>query len=99
MKEIMTQTSNAIDPYKNESVQTISHHQQELTEKADVVVKNSVEYITDLVLFFAACYLYIFSNELLVIPILIILVYRQLKDAIKERIPNWMKRKPKETNQ
>lgn len=74
-----------------------NNNQRELIEKASITVKNSVEYVTDLVLFFAACYLYLFSNELLVIPILIVLVYRQLKDAINERIPNWMKRNNKTT--
>lgn len=98
MREIMTQTSNAIDPYKSRGMQT-STHQEELTAQAKVVVKNSVEYVTDLVLFFAACYLYLFSNELLVIPILVIMIYRQLKDAIKDRMPKWLKRKPKDTNQ
>lgn len=98
MREIMTQTSNAIDPYKSISIQT-TLHQELLSASAEVTVKNSVEYLTDLVLFFAACYLYLFSNELLVIPILIVMVYRQLKDAIKKRMPKWMMRKSKEHDQ
>lgn len=100
MKEIMTQTSNAIDPYRSQFCQTApisSKQQEELLAKAEVMVRNSVEYVTDLAMFGVACYLYLFSNELFAIPVLLVMVYRQLKDELRKRIPKWMSRKPKET--
>uniref|UniRef100_A0A1B0D4N2 Uncharacterized protein n=1 Tax=Phlebotomus papatasi TaxID=29031 RepID=A0A1B0D4N2_PHLPP len=62
-------------------------------EDADIKVKSTFAYITDLALFVAACWVYFFKDARLVIPILALMVYRQIGDAMKTYLPSWMKKK------
>lgn len=99
MREIMTQTSIGIEKFSSGS-QTQSQlqsnsRQEELLAVAEVKVRGVVDYVTDLAMFVVACWLYLFNNELLAIPVLIIMVYRQLNAWIKTKIPKWMLRKKK----
>jgi titin len=66
---------------------------EELAVAADQKVKSTISYATDLSLFIAACYLYLFKDARLAIPILFLMVYRQIGEAIQEKMPAWMKRK------
>lgn len=98
LKEIMTQTSIGLElNYCSDSGTSSpgwpSRRQEELMAKAEVKVRSAVEYITDLAMFIVACWLYIFSNELFAIPVLLIMVYRQLKDGIRSMIPKWIVRR------
>lgn len=99
MREIMTQTSIGIEKFSSGS-QTQSQSQsnvkqEELFAVTEVKVRGVVDYVTDLAMFVVACWLYLFNNELLAIPVLIIMVYRQLNAWIKTKIPKWMLRKKK----
>lgn len=50
-------------------------------------------YVTDVSLLVVASWLYMFKNVWLVLPILALLVYRQVSAALVNKIPKWMKRK------
>lgn len=96
LREIMTQTSVGLElNYSSDSRASTPHdrRQEELLAKAEVKVRSFVDYLTDLAMFFVACWLYLFSNELLAIPILLIMVYRQMKNEIGKRIPKWIVRR------
>ncbi|XP_037933060.1 muscle M-line assembly protein unc-89 [Teleopsis dalmanni] len=75
---------------------TKTRSQEQLSEEAHEKVRSALSYSTDLVLFIVACYVYIFKDAKLVLPILALLIYRQLGEAIRANIPNWMKRKKEE---
>ncbi|XP_044253761.1 muscle M-line assembly protein unc-89 isoform X2 [Tribolium madens] len=96
LREIMTQTSIGLElNYSSDSRASTPHdrRQEELLAKAEVKVRSFVDYLTDLAMFFVACWLYLFSNELLAIPVLLVMVYRQLKNEIGRRIPRWIVRR------
>lgn len=80
MKETMTQTMSHLDSYSS----------AELSAKAEYKVRTTVDYLTDLAMFIVACWLYLFQNELLAIPVLLVMVYRQLKEEIRKKLPKWM---------
>ncbi|KAF5297178.1 hypothetical protein FQA39_LY12193 [Lamprigera yunnana] len=86
MRETTTQTSKYEDS---------KFKQEELSAKAEIKVKTTIDYITDWGMFFVACYLYFFQNELLAIPVLLVMVYRQLKEEIRNKLPSWMTGKKK----
>ncbi|KAF5301256.1 hypothetical protein FQR65_LT00956 [Abscondita terminalis] len=86
LRETTTQTSRFEDS---------KLRQEELSAKAEVKVRTTVDYVTDLAMFVVACYLYLFQNELLAIPVLLVMVYRQLKEEIKKKLPVWMTGKKK----
>lgn len=65
----------------------------ELFEEAQDTIKAAINYIIDLGLFLFACYVYIFRDARFVIPILALIIYRQIGDTIKGMIPNWVKRR------
>lgn len=48
-------------------------------------VRSTLEYLTDVAIFLFACWLYLFKNELYVIPVLVLLVYRQLQDTVRDK--------------
>lgn len=98
LREIMTQTSE--DPYIYDSDLSRAstppfrtYEQEELIARAEIKVRSFVDYVTDLAMFAVACWLYFFSNELYAIPVLLIMVYRQLQEEISKRIPQWIKRR------
>uniref|UniRef100_A0A1I8NU34 Titin n=1 Tax=Stomoxys calcitrans TaxID=35570 RepID=A0A1I8NU34_STOCA len=62
-------------------------------EEAQEKVRSAISYSTDMVLFVVACYLYLFKDARLVLPILALMIYRQLGEAINRCIPSWLKRK------
>ncbi|GLV42578.1 myomesin and myosin binding protein [Carabus blaptoides fortunei] len=70
--------------------------QEALQAEVEIKVRTTMEYMTDVAMFIVACWLYLFKDARLAIPILIIMVYRQLKDEVKNRLPAWMtkSRKP-----
>jgi len=51
---------------------------------SDEAVRSMWEYVTDVAIFMFACWLYLFKSEIYVIPVLILLVYRQLQITVKE---------------
>ncbi|XP_055910005.1 proteoglycan 4 [Eupeodes corollae] len=65
----------------------------ELSQEAEEKVRSALSYMTDVCLFIAACYVYLFKDARLVLPILALMVYRQLGEVIRNSIPDWMKKK------
>lgn len=65
--------------------------QQELQQQQeiDTKVKSTMSYATDCVLFSVACWVYLFKDARLALPIVLLLVYRH----IREHLPRWMVRK------
>lgn len=61
---------------------------EQLQEQVKLKVKSSMTYVTDLSIFLFATYIYFFKSALFALPILILLLYRQVPS-----IPEWMKRK------
>ncbi|XP_036337123.1 protein piccolo [Rhagoletis pomonella] len=66
---------------------------EQLEEEAHEKVRSALSYSTDLILFVVACYVYLFKDAWLVLPILSLMIYRQIGDFINDCIPKWMKRK------
>uniref|UniRef100_A0AAG5D9H6 Titin n=1 Tax=Anopheles atroparvus TaxID=41427 RepID=A0AAG5D9H6_ANOAO len=67
----------------------------ESTAAADAVevgLKPTVSYLTDVALFAIACWLYLFKNPKLAIPVILLIMYRHIREAVKDRIPAWMRR-------
>ncbi|XP_002008175.3 titin [Drosophila mojavensis] len=62
-------------------------------EQAHEKVRSALSYSTDLVLFLVACYVYLFKDARLVLPILALMIYRQLGEAVRGYIPSWLRRK------
>ncbi|KXJ68727.1 hypothetical protein RP20_CCG002006 [Aedes albopictus] len=54
--------------------------------------QSTVSYLTDVALFALACWLYLFKNPKLAIPIIVLIMYRHIRDALRHRMPPWMKR-------
>lgn len=66
---------------------------EQLQIEAEINVKSSLSYTTDLAMFLFACWLYLFKDARLAVPILILMVYRQAKNAIEKKLQKWTKRK------
>ncbi|XP_017057986.1 muscle M-line assembly protein unc-89 [Drosophila ficusphila] len=62
-------------------------------EQAHEKVRSALSYCTDLVLFLVACYVYLFKDARLVLPILGLIIYRQLGEAVRGYIPGWLRRR------
>lgn len=62
-------------------------------EQAHEKVRSALSYATDLVLFLVACYVYLFKDARLVLPILGLIIYRQVGDALRRCLPNWLRRR------
>ncbi|XP_055621315.1 titin isoform X2 [Toxorhynchites rutilus septentrionalis] len=54
-------------------------------------LKSTLSHLTDVALFAIACWLYLFKNPKLAIPVIILIMYRHISDALRNRIPPWMK--------
>ncbi|CAG9858182.1 unnamed protein product [Phyllotreta striolata] len=85
LREITTQTSEGLGSFEGPRAEL-------LLAETEVRVHRFVDYLTDLAVFAVACWLYLFESELLAIPVLLVLVFRQLQAEVGKRIPGWMKR-------
>lgn len=65
----------------------------ELQTVAATNVKTSLSYTTDLAMFLFACWLYFFKDARWAIPVLTLMVYRQVRSAIEKTLQKWTKRK------
>lgn len=61
----------------------------EMQEQVQLQVKTSMTYVTDVAILIFATYIYLFKSAILALPIIFLLLYRQISD----KIPDWMKRK------
>lgn len=60
----------------------------ERQEEVDLKVKSSLTSVTDVTIFVFAAYLYFFKSAILALPILTLLIYRQISDKL-----SWFKKK------
>lgn len=58
-------------------------------QEIDTKVKSTMSYTTDCVLFVVACWVYLFKDARVALPIVLLLVYRHIRD----HIPRWWVRK------
>ncbi|XP_030767086.1 muscle M-line assembly protein unc-89-like isoform X2 [Sitophilus oryzae] len=98
LKEITTQTSGFLESFSQEFAHSSEKLKRELETRAEIQVRSAVDWLTDLAMFIVASWFYLFSNELLAIPILLVMVYRQLKEEIRKRIPEWMAKRFRKKN-
>ncbi|EDW79275.2 uncharacterized protein Dwil_GK13215 [Drosophila willistoni] len=96
-----TQSTSALSP-RSTGTLMLSPADRELLEKASALalmhseeqahekVRSALSYSTDLVLFLVACYVYLFKDARLVLPILALMIYRQVGEAIRAW---WQRRK------
>lgn len=98
LKEIMTQTSVGLEIHPDDSRTSTSSVLKQEQIVAAAKVRTFMDYTTDLAMLAVACWLYLFSNELLALPVLLVMVYRQLKDEMKKLLPELMPKKYKDKN-
>ncbi|KFB35641.1 AGAP007556-PA-like protein [Anopheles sinensis] len=80
---LLTTPTKAIEP----------ESQPTTADSAEVGLKPTVSYLTDVALFAIACWLYLFKNPKLAIPVILLIMYRHIREAVKDKIPAWMRRK------
>ncbi|CAO1362990.1 unnamed protein product [Diamesa serratosioi] len=73
---------------ESKSPATLNPTPSELQEEIEIKVKTTMSYATDLSILIFATYVYFFKHALLALPIILLLLYRQLQD----KIPDWMKK-------
>lgn len=66
---------------------------EQLQVEAEINVKSSLSYTTDLAMFLLASWLYFFRDARYAIPILVLMVYRQVRAAFERKLQKWTKRK------
>lgn len=77
-----------ITPLSQSPVSSRTVTPSEMQEEIETKVKTTMSYATDLSILIFATYVYFFKHALLALPILLLLLYRQLQD----KIPDWMKK-------
>lgn len=64
---------------------------KKLEEKAKINVRSAIDYMVDMCLLLLAFWVYLFKDERLAIPFLILIIYRQLQETLVMDIPEWIK--------
>lgn len=90
---VLIKDMNSKSPTPSVSPEPRSQTPEELMVEAEEKVKSTMNYVTDLALFVVACWVYIFKDAWMVVPILSLMVGRQLGSSLKDKFPKWMKRK------
>ncbi|XP_050090842.1 titin homolog isoform X2 [Anopheles aquasalis] len=93
---IVTNKQTTPEPTVNKSA-TSSAAMPKLLEATDErpveqSLKPTISYLTDVALFAIACWLYLFKNPKLAIPVILLIMYRHIREALKDKIPAWMRR-------
>ncbi|XP_030570282.1 muscle M-line assembly protein unc-89 isoform X1 [Drosophila novamexicana] len=84
---------SAADRELLEKAASLALVQSRSEEQAHEKVRSALSYATDLVLFLVACYVYLFKDARLVLPILALMIYRQLGEALRGYMPSWLRRR------
>lgn len=66
---------------------------EQMQTDAETNIRSTFSYTTDLVLFLLACWLYVFRDARLSIPVLILIVYRRVQNTLETKLQKWTKRK------
>lgn len=64
---------------------------EEFLDETQTKVKSTMNYITDVAIFCVACWVYLFKDARLALPIVALMIYRQLIAILKEKCPKWIK--------
>lgn len=83
------------DTARTPSPRPLTPEQEQMLVEAEINVRNTMDYITDVTMIIVAFWLYLFKDPLLAVPVLLITVYRQVKDNIKNMMPSWITKKKK----
>nr|XP_026500498.1 titin homolog [Vanessa tameamea] len=65
---------------------------KKMEERAKVNVRSAIDYTVDVCLLLVAFWVYFFKDERLAIPLLILIIYRQVQESILQNIPEWINR-------
>lgn len=84
--------STPVEQAKPQEQRSRSQSQAPESPPAETTYQSTVSYLTDVALFALACWLYLFKNPKLAIPIIVLIMYRHIRDALRHRMPPWMKR-------
>lgn len=88
----MERLQQALGSRKYRPTRQYSDAVAELTADAEKKVRSTMSYVTDLTLLTAAAYVYFLKSEILAIPFIGLLLYRQIQEEIHRRLPKWWKR-------
>lgn len=66
---------------------------EQIETEAMTNIRSTFNFTTDLVLLLLACWLYLFRDARLSIPVLILIVYRRVQKSIETKLQKWTKRK------
>lgn len=73
------------------TVQEVTESLKVAKKPLEVKSKQYMEYLLDFFLFFVACWLYFFKDARLTIPILMLMIYRQVNETLKNFKLPWQK--------
>ncbi|XP_055378732.1 titin homolog [Condylostylus longicornis] len=83
------------DEKENENKKEIVQYDvDDVNAEAQDNVHSAISYVTDLGLFVFACWVYLFKDAYMVLPILALMVYRRIGEAISRNLPSFLKKKP-----
>ncbi|XP_014291209.1 muscle M-line assembly protein unc-89 [Halyomorpha halys] len=74
-------------------IQEVINNVKVVKKPLEVKSKQYMEYLLDFFLFLIACWLYFFKDARLTIPILILMLYRQVNETVKNVKLPWQKKK------
>uniref|UniRef100_A0A1B6DYW8 Fibronectin type-III domain-containing protein n=1 Tax=Clastoptera arizonana TaxID=38151 RepID=A0A1B6DYW8_9HEMI len=75
---------------ENKEKQLVVPRQHTIAERK---MHRFFDFVLDLVLFLVACWLCVFKDERLAIPLILLLIYRQTFEAIKKKLPSkWVRK-------
>ena len=76
---------------RNDNINNNPNYNHVLSIEAEKNVRSTVSYVTDVILLMAAVYVYLFKREILAIPIIGLLLYRQIQQGIRNLLPRWLR--------
>lgn len=85
----MERLQQALGSRKYRPTRQYSDSVAELTADAEKKVRSTMSYVTDLTLLAAAAYVYFLKSEILAVPFIGLLLYRQIQEEIHRRLPKW----------
>ncbi|XP_058459295.1 titin [Malaya genurostris] len=85
-------TASKTPPHPEPEARSRSQSRTREPTPQEASVKSALGYLTDVALFVLACWLYLFKNPKLAIPVIVLIMYRHISDALRDRIPPWIRR-------
>ncbi|KAJ1524990.1 hypothetical protein ONE63_009841 [Megalurothrips usitatus] len=85
-------TSVASSTFSDDLRPRTPEEEQALVQRVEENVKSTIGYVTDVGMVLLAVWLYLFRSEVLALPVLALVVYRQAKEEVRRRLPAWLDR-------